>query len=240
MVESVLNRLAFLNVKVIYEPFSIFPYGVPWSFKQILHPTDLRRNLFILQRTDEVLPYIKWRRTSCGVFCPVQIYNGFLRRGKIEFATRFLSFTYLSHNEVFMKKLISYPGKYVFTRVPCRIAIIGANRVGKTTLSKLLSIIYNAKVYDTKQQVVFLSQVYHKNRSEIVAKTIKEAMETAQAIHEKYLVNREVYHLDLEDIITGIVGSIVGEDLKGWFYFLRPLYSRSFYFLLEFCPRHKL
>lgn len=214
MVETILNRLAFLNVKVIYQPLSIFPYGIPSSFKVHLHPTDLRRNLFILQGTNKVLPYIKWRRTSCGIFCPVQMYNGFLRRGKIEFATRFLSFTYLSHSEIFMKKLIYFPKKYIFARLPCRIAIIGSSRVGKTTLAKIFSIIYNAKIYNTKQQVVFLTHIYNQNWSEIVATTIKEAVESAQNIHEEYLASRELYHQELTEIILSIAESIVNFDLR--------------------------
>lgn len=236
MVESVLNRLAFLNVKVVYNPLSVFPYGIPPSFRQILHPSDTRRNLFILQGTNKVLPYIRWRKTSCGIFCPVQIYNGFLRRGKIEFATRFLSFTYLSYNETYMHKLIAFPKKYIFTRVPCRIAIIGPNRVGKTTIAKLFSIIYNAQVYNTKQQVVFLSQIYSKNWSEIAAKTIQEAAETAQAIHDKFLVNREIYHQELEDIILELLEQIVDLDLKDSLEFpkeeLSEMYNYSLYELV--------
>lgn len=212
MVESVLNRLAFFNVKVIYEPVQIFPYGIPSSFKQILHPTNLHRNLNILQGTNQVLPFIRWRRTNCGIFCPIQKYYGFLKRGKIEFAVRFLSFTYLCYNEICMKKLITFPKKYIFERLPCRIAIIGCTKVGKTTLAKLFHIIYNCEIYNMKQQVPHLTQVYSPDWSILTAEAMKEASELAQSIHEEYFMDKQIYHEFLQNMITEIISSIIDVD----------------------------
>ena len=91
----------------------------------------------------------KWRRSKCGVFCPVSLRNGQTAVGRADFAAAFLDKVYLMASEHCLQEFLANPRPFLLPpqpRAPCKMAVLGHSLAGKTTLACLLARKYNAKV----------------------------------------------------------------------------------------------
>ncbi|KAF3702867.1 Adenylate kinase 9 [Channa argus] len=117
---------------------------------------NLEDLLRIMSSCEVVAPGFRWRRSRWGRTCPVALKEGNVIPGKPGFCVGFQGKLYiLSSHEAYLK-FIASPRWYLMPpmpRPPCRVAIIGPPKAGKTTLCKLLAQHYNTLVLDMEELV---------------------------------------------------------------------------------------
>uniref|UniRef100_A0A915EUU8 Adenylate kinase 9 n=1 Tax=Echinococcus canadensis TaxID=519352 RepID=A0A915EUU8_9CEST len=86
----------------------------------------------------------RWQMSEWQRFCPVQLYNGILEYGKVEFACGFLGCLYFLSCREALKSFIRNPRPYLDFQISqpkftVRIAVMGFQKSGSTALCRLLA-----------------------------------------------------------------------------------------------------
>ncbi|XP_067338079.1 adenylate kinase 9 [Channa argus] len=149
---SVMSRLGSMAIKPVSIPVLLHQP----EDEELPEDIDTEDLLRIMSSCEVVAPGFRWRRSRWGRTCPVALKEGNVIPGKPGFCVGFQGKLYiLSSHEAYLK-FIASPRWYLMPpmpRPPCRVAIIGPPKAGKTTLCKLLAQHYNTLVLDMEELV---------------------------------------------------------------------------------------
>ncbi|XP_068199434.1 adenylate kinase 9 [Antennarius striatus] len=143
-----------------------------------IEPDELLR---VMSSSRTVAPGFRWRRSRWGQTCPVALKEGKVIPGKPELCVGFQDKLYILSSQEALQKFTTNPRRYLLPpmpRPPCRVAIIGPPRVGKSTVCRLLAKHYAALVLDVEalvQQV--LEKAEQERLDEIKRETTQIAVE---------------------------------------------------------------
>ena len=161
---------------------------------------EVEETLNILTTRRRIAPKYKWRRSKCSYYCPVSLKEGKIVNGRAEFAASFLDKVYMMADEHALKEFLKNPRPYIKLpqpRAPCKISVLGAPLVGKTSLCALLAKKYNAKVIDMK---VLIEPEIKRYKEELIEKTKAETVQTTieqLRIRYKDMIDQERSNLKL-------------------------------------------
>ncbi|XP_064400448.1 adenylate kinase 9-like [Halichondria panicea] len=102
-----------------------------------------------LSEMNNILSKFRWRRSKWGRYCPVELSQGNLVPGKMEFAVGFMDKMYSLSSEEALNDFVSAPRDFLLPpnpKIPCKVCIVGPPLSGKSTLVKSIADKYDAMV----------------------------------------------------------------------------------------------
>ncbi|KAM3176027.1 hypothetical protein ACTXT7_007327 [Hymenolepis weldensis] len=173
---------------------------------------DWDETIVSLSATKMPTEHSRWHLSEWQNFCPVQLYNGILEHGKVQFACGFLGFLYFLSSRDAMNKFIRNPRPYLDyygqfqPKSPIRIAILGFRESGAASLCQLISEKCGAKL-------ISLSKIL---KVEIEARE-KETLEKIKNAVKKDLIDKlnKQRKRELDEIATNnIVDNAIAEIME--------------------------
>ncbi|XP_068087386.1 adenylate kinase 9 isoform X2 [Hyperolius riggenbachi] len=172
---SVMSRLEFLGLRhgavvmKLYNP----------EEEESLEGVDGEELLRTLSAYRMIAPRYRWRRSRWGTLCPVALKEGYIKKGLPEFAVSFLDKLYLMSSEESLRNFMQNPRPFLLPPMPqppCKVAVLGPESSGKTTVCHLIAKKYSGRVFDMS---VLMLPYLEEAKQNTLAKAREEATEKA-------------------------------------------------------------